>query len=353
MSNSLLKFIKRKKDSNSYYIPNYFYFNSNQKWARFLFDIKEDDVVIGELNWRQYKNKLIICCDKDTYNSSKLNTPNIDKYSNYLNIHDINQQHIPIIKSNLQKCIRRSLIQKSIISAMTLFCLNKNDLLRRLPIIMLEDTCINYHFINVVWYMCASSKGYIINDKILSYILGIIKYMASINQQEIMNNEHIDIINIKQLLKQQNNLSEIDKNLLLSLQLRKAYGGLQGDLKMLDYYTLKWYERLDNHLHDLDVNIELLELESIEYFSLNIIHPSAIDFHCTGILKQLMKKYNNIPEELLKNTIWHHRSKTNNKQITYGKDEYNNEYIDTWNTIKPYLHMLSLNYISYKFDLFQ
>ena len=104
-------------------------------------------VIIGELNWRQYKNKLIICCNKEFKLESTKQSQTVDKYSNYLSINNIILEHIPIIKSNLQKCIRRSLIEKSIVSAITLFCLNKNELLRRLPIIMLEDTVPLSHYL--------------------------------------------------------------------------------------------------------------------------------------------------------------------------------------------------------------
>jgi len=122
---------------------------------------------------------------------------------------------------------------------------------------------------------------------------------------------------------------------------------------MLDYYTLKWYERLQYANNNLDIDIGKLDLECISLFNVDIIHPSAIDFHCTGILKQIMKKYNNIGKSDIKNAIWHHRSKINSKKIIYGIDEYNGEYEETWKTIKSYLHISSINYISYKFNMIE
>lgn len=352
MENSLLKYIKHKKEFKHYSVPTYFYYNENNKYAQFLFKEHSNMVIIGKLNWRQYKNELVICCNKELIDKNK-KQQNIDNYSNYLNMNNITNKHIPLIKSNLQKCIRRSLIEKSIVSAFTLFCLNPDDLLRRLPIIMLEDTILNYHFINLVWFMCAYSKGFKISEKILSYVIGIVKYLASINIREVISSSENFTINLKELLSTNEKLTTDNINLLWAIQLRKAYGGLRGDVIMLDYYTSIWFERLSTEQYDMEATIKPFELENIRLFDTSIIHLSAVDFHCTCILKQLHRKYSDIEKEVLKETIWHHRSKINNKKILFGTDDYDNSYIEIWNEIKTYLYVSSINYISYKFEMIE
>ena len=73
---------------------------------------------------------------------SKINTCN--KNSEELKI------NIPILKSNLQKCIRRSKIRKSVRTCNFLLDVDPNSLLRRLAIIYIEDVIIDNYFTNII-----------------------------------------------------------------------------------------------------------------------------------------------------------------------------------------------------------
>jgi hypothetical protein len=68
--------------------------------------------------------------------------------------------YIPsLMKSNLQKAIRRRYFEEAFVTTKHLLNQDANDLLRRLPI-MCEDTELHSHlFMEVVWLMAATSKG--------------------------------------------------------------------------------------------------------------------------------------------------------------------------------------------------
>jgi len=62
------------------------------------------------------------------------------------------------LKSCLQKCIRRRQPLPAVRVAMELFDKSYADLIRRLPIIVLEDSFLHPDFGLLVWLMVAESK---------------------------------------------------------------------------------------------------------------------------------------------------------------------------------------------------
>ena len=66
---------------------------------------------------------------------------------------------VPLLKSNLQKAIRRSDNQIAIQSALALIQVAPMELLRRLPIIYIEDVCLMDSYSIVMWLMIAD-KAY-------------------------------------------------------------------------------------------------------------------------------------------------------------------------------------------------
>lgn len=69
--------------------------------------------------------------------------------------------HVPLLKSNLQKAIRRRNRNAALRTAWWLLCNEPTELLRRLPVIVCEDTQLEPRlFVELVWLMAATSKGY-------------------------------------------------------------------------------------------------------------------------------------------------------------------------------------------------
>ena len=79
--------------------------------------------------------------------------PNPDNVINSrLDIPIINcKYNVPLLKSNLQKAVRRCDNQIAIQSALALIQIEPMELLRRLPIIYIEDVCLMDSYSIVVW----------------------------------------------------------------------------------------------------------------------------------------------------------------------------------------------------------
>jgi hypothetical protein len=282
------------------------------------------------------------------------------------------------LKSLLQKSIRKMNDKLSIQSCFHLMRMDFNELIRRLPIIMLEDTMLHESFTTLIWIMIVSSIMSKSNFKIKLYmyewILGLTYVLSSnIDINDIINEEIIEIndceikndedgqdgqdnegnyknnifksnikANVKkvekskicEILNSYNKLDEEQLSLLYCIHMRIAYGGLKGDMKMLKTYSDIWYKRFTeknklfhvytDNIKPINISIKELDLSEWDY--------SAIDYHCEPmILKLLHKKYDDIEIDELRKIIWYNSSSINkrNKNITY-----NNK---VWIKIKPYL----------------
>jgi hypothetical protein len=141
--------------------------------------------------------------------------------------------NIPILKSNLQKCIRRSKVRKAVRTGNFLLEFDPNQILRRLAIIYIEDVMIDNYFNNIVWYMAAVSKGYILNQQDKCIILNIIRHLAKSGVKEEL--PKADNLNYKEYFLEINSeILDNNFNIIWSLILRKKYGGMKGDIKMIN-----------------------------------------------------------------------------------------------------------------------
>ena len=184
--------------------------------------------------------------------------------------------------------------------------------------------------------MCANSKGYPINDNCMLKIINIVNQLALCNSRDLYyKNEDIDIrkLDLSKIL-------EYQKNILWAIQLRKSYGGMKGDMKMLNYFTKKWYDRFKNE-YDLIPIINNIQIDQLRLIRFDDIHISSIDFHCTNIINFITNKYPNYENEEIKKAIWYNRSCYNNKNINEGKEEINNEYKEIWYKINKYVDFSS------------
>jgi hypothetical protein len=245
-------------------------------------------------------------------------------------------KNIPYLKSHLQKCIRK---QDDILAIPTCYHLLKldiNELIRRLPIIMIEDTFLHESFTTLIWLMIAiSTKKFKLKKYIYEWILGVVHLLCNIKEKDIIseniNNKNTYSTNIE-LLDSYNDLLENEFSLLYSMHMRISYGGLDGDLKMINSFLNLWEERFRNKLK----NINKQEIRPITLFikelSIEEWDLSAIDFHCNSkFLEYIGKKYDNYSNDEIKKIVWYHSSSINYRE---KNSEYN---IKAWNEIKDYV----------------
>jgi len=226
-------------------------------------------------------------------------------------------KNIPYLKSHLQKCIRKKDDIRGIPTCYHLLKLDINELLRRLPIIMLEDTVLHESFSTIIWIMIAlTTKKFKMKPYVYEWILGVIYTLCIIDEND---NEVLQSViqqekdTVSSQLDKYSELQQSDCSLLYSIHLRIAYGGTENDLKMLQSYAALWENRFRNKTKKVNnIVIRPILLSSIKELSINDWDLSAIDYHCNSkFLEYISKKYDEIEEEELKKIIWNHSSGVN------------------------------------------
>ena len=132
-----------------------------------------------------------------------------------------------------------------------------NELLRRLPIICLEDTALHPGFPVLVWLMVAVSKGYHPPAALVHTVLLIVADMANSTHKDCLPPEHA-LPPVQSLTSDRSTTLDTNSNglelrdlgndaartVLASISLRASFGGMTGDMAMLDQYAQLWCERL-------------------------------------------------------------------------------------------------------------
>ena len=221
--------------------------------------------------------------------------------------------------SHLQKCIRRMETDKSIKTSKHIIDLDYNCFIRRLPIIMLEDVTIHSSFPIIIWLMIAATKKFHMKQEIIKWLLGVVYHLSKCDIPPSYLNKDIEEIPI-----------DTNNVLLQSLRFRKAYGGMKGDMNMIEYYT----QSLHKNIKDIDnskIPIIKIDIDSLRKSEWLI---EANDFHCNRYIipyiKQLIPSFSN---DYIKLLIWKFSSCHNKRIQIENKKEQEND----WNKIKKWV----------------
>jgi hypothetical protein len=174
---------------------------------------------------------------------------------------------VPVLKSILQKSIRRRKPLPSVRVAMELCDKSLGDLLRRLPIIVLEDSTLHPDVPLLVWLMMASSKDYDIPLTLMKRVFAIVYEMASCpwrdpltktaaapTADESMSTPSLplSITSLHDLQEKQESKPSIqlanNDTVLWAMLMRSNYGGMAGDIRMLRAYANLWNDRFQSSI---------------------------------------------------------------------------------------------------------
>jgi hypothetical protein len=268
---------------------------------------------------------------------------------------------VPVLKSILQKSIRRRKPLPSLRVAMELADKSLGDLLRRLPIIIIEDSTLHPDMPLLVWLMMAASKDYLIPMKMMKRVFSIVYEMASCPWRDALPKKANDDkepspkesspLSIAwfqtQTVHRDNQLIQLAGNdvILWSILMRGNYGGMDGDIRMLRTYAKIWQNRFAtrgipesikkrlsggksgksslNHwsqvpyfIHEgpakqSSSRIDALVVSSwgqggqpirtcgIEALSMSDITTEGVDFHCSSVLKTAILDHSTVVQECL------------------------------------------------------
>lgn len=224
--------------------------------------------------------------------------------------------------SHLQKCIRKMKHDKSVKTAKHLIDLDMSTFLRRLPIIMFEDVVPHSSLPVLIWLMIAVTKGFKMKTIMIQYLLGIVYFLSSCaKHDEYSFSETID-------------LTKIQDNLFLkSILIRRSYGGMKGDMQMLNYFIEMWQERFNRDIKMRDDKIQYIN-HKIDRLKVEEWYLQANDFHCNHtLIPNVKKQFDLYSSEYIKSLIWNYSS-SYNQRITshYNEDEWKD-----WLIIKKFV----------------
>ena len=201
----------------------------------------------------------------------------------------------PLLISNLQKAIRRQDTEIALQSALALVQQHPTKLLRRLPIMYIEDVTLMDSLPIVVWWMMA--VDYQMNSLDVKYLLNMVKSLATHDtyyendrdtEREPDTHEHLQ--------------ESLQADALLALLYRSQYGGMKGDMRMLV-----------NAIHHFkDHPMEQTAYDELPPISPNLeILMEAIDFHPFPQLLTMVQEKTKLDKERIKTFIWHAESGIN------------------------------------------
>ncbi len=356
---SLLSFFNNKALPNSKVsntilqdsIHTYFYLHWDDKkpkvHAQFL---KDKPKLINFKHTFIWNNNEIILCGYFDFLINLNEAYKSEKEKKYKNV--------GFLKSLLQKAIRRKNMDVAVKCAYHYILLDLQDFLRRLPIIIIEDTSLHIVYPTLIWLMIVSTlkeSTFVFDKVIYEYLIGIVYVVAQIpNYHDISSTTNLNesIIGKNELhtfIIAQHSKKEPLKSLIYSLLLRKAYGGMKCDLEMLERYAHIWSTLEYDSKYLNKMNIRPIMLESIPLLQLNEWIVEAIDFHCVPqILTYINEEYPEYSEEYIKKLIWHYSSKLNMRMKENSVEDKEIDKND-WNIIKKYVkrvqyYLLEENY---------
>lgn len=288
-------------------------------------DKKPEHITFDSIvNWRDVKYPVHVCCN-DSCKVGENNAFKPDESTSF------NINTIPLLKSLLQKCIRRQIYDTSLKSAKQIAIIDPDVLVRRISVIMLEDVCYYQYHSVLTWLISAISKGYQIKIYQVNWIMGLIDHMCH-NKKKTYIQSFKPTMTCQQLIKRVNNmkLSSNCINSIYSLIFRHSYGGLRGDCNMFMYYA---DQLMKHNIFDTEpIEIKPIPFEDIKTLDKNDIILNCVDFHCyPNLLKIVNKKFPQYDELLIKKVIWDCNSSYN---VRYSNPTTHDIQL-IWDAIQP------------------
>lgn len=300
-----------------------------------LLDYSIPTITVSELPNREYSYRPFRIVDPD--NSSQYITLHLTVSSSLVRkIVKQNQTLTSLHKSNLQKAIRLGNATAALFSFDWLFRYEPVELFRRLPIILIEDSCLHAFFPSLVLYGVAYEYIDPVHDTfIYSHTKRVILDTLSnkVHQRTLVYSEIPEVLQEKdpEFFRIYQNTNDPFRICLL---IRYCYGGLPGDLRMIRRFMKA------KSLFYTEAGVEKLDLIKEESYLL-----SAVDFHVFPTLldelqKELLKHNISVQRDMIKSAIWNIRSRTN------FREQYIPVVPEWWSIIEPYLTTISKQYWS-------
>ena len=231
-----------------------------------------------------------------------------------------------LLKSLLQKSIRRGCFSVAQRSARDLMLECPTELIRRLPIIMIEDTGVFYEIVDMVF------------DLLCGNILDVIrplKYAAMLAQTKNRHIPNFDTVTFskKSLFdKCIRNITDVRSMVAFSLLIRASYGGMQGDVNMLIHAAQLV---MNNKVSVYSFNIDEYSFTvDNRILSVSDWIIDAVDFHCCPNILGYVTNKTGIKKDTVKKLMWNYGSKINCRDNE--SDNVSEEWIYVFSILQKY-----------------
>lgn len=231
----------------------------------------------------------------------------------------------PLLKSNMQKAIRRGKTEEAIQSTIVVLQRDQDQLLRRLPIIMLEDVTVFDSLPLCVWLMMVG-KDYSLTAYDQQLVLQIVRSLCECTDA-IPEMSHVEAPFTHEALQ-----DHPQGDVLLALHYRSLYGGMQCDVQMLRN-AIGLY--LTSAHPVARTSFEFVDCSSMHSAS---ILPESIDFHpFPQMLTIIQKKCEDLSKEEIKSLIWFAESGVNIRKPESVAKANACQRSESWKRIASYL----------------
>src|SRR5665213_2938784 len=198
-----------------------------------------------------------------------------------------------LLKSAIQKSVRRGDVDKAVRAAKSLIQLNEVDALRRLMIIPIEDCILPLDYDKLAAMLIkVSTKGTVpLTEEEKTQALSIIADVARCEWRDLDVGNPDDEGKDYAMQPVQGNK---ENNLVNALLYRARAGGSRWDVPMLNQTARVWNRRFAQKSWDIEklesyFTGEVIEWKDVPYATVDDIMLEVVDFHCSGILYMLLK----------------------------------------------------------------
>lgn len=212
--------------------------------------------------------------------------------------------------SLLQKAVRRgeTLVAKR--AAHELAHADPHALVRRLPIIAIEDVAANSNLPVVVWLMLHVSRGAQLTRDDVFWLVAYAGALSVDPRREDVRHNAVDILGAKTVWSR---ASEAADHGAMALVARTAYGGMSGDMGML-------LRAAQGGLFSApSLNVIALPFDD------RLVHTdvilAAVDFHCEPDMNNILAKVHGVDPGEIKAAIWQNDSCVNIREPVPTPDD--------------------------------
>lgn len=223
---------------------------------------------------------------------------------------------VPVLKSILQKAIRRRKPLPAVRTAMELADKAWGELLRRLPVIIMEDSTLHPDVPLLVWLMMADAKQFVVPPSLVTRVLQIVFEVASCPWVDALPGSTTPATGLSMATLLYSMEPDASGILVWSLLARADYGGMKGDVAMLYRYAVLWHERLTatnlpqavadrvgciswqhvpSKIHakgktDAVERVTPLCAQGLDQLRITDLCVEGVDFHCSAVIDHLLSK---------------------------------------------------------------